>query len=256
VKSRTAALGKRSLATGLVLLALAAVQTERSSQPVRNQPDDYSLVRVRRVRIGHSTSGRPIRATRIGDSSSRHTALVVGVIHGNEQAGNKIVRALMTRRRPRNLTLWIIKDLNPDGSAARTRQNGRGVDLNRNFRRKWRPIGERWDTYYSGPRPFSEPESRAARDFIRKIRPDVTIWYHQAMRLVDRSGRGRRVRRRYARLVDLPLKPIGPLPGTATRWQNYHFRRDVAFVVELPAGELTWAAAKRHARAVRVVGKM
>jgi protein MpaA len=256
MRIRPATLGKRILATALVLSALAGVQPERITRPVINKRDDYSLVSVRRIRIGHSTSGRAIRAIRIGDSSSRHTALVVGVIHGNEPAGKKIVRALMTRRRPRNLTLWIIKDLNPDGSAARTRQNGRGVDLNRNFRRKWRPIGQRWDTYYSGPRPFSEPESRAARDFIRKIRPDVTIWYHQAMRLVDRTGPGRRIRRRYARLVGLPLKPIGPLPGTATRWQNYHFGRDVAFVVELPAGALTWRAAKRHARAVRVVGRM
>jgi protein MpaA len=218
--------------------------------------DDAVPAQVRWRVIGHSTRGRTIRAIGIGDPNSSHTALVVGIIHGNERAGRKIVKALRVRRPPDDLNLWIIPNLNPDGSAAGTRQNGRGVDLNRNFRRKWRRIGERWDTYYSGPRPFSEPESRAARRFILDIRPDVTIWYHQAMRLVDRTGPGRRIRRRYARMVGLPLIRIRPLPGTATRWQNHRFQNDVAFVVELPGGPLTWRAAKRHGRAVRTVGRM
>jgi murein peptide amidase A len=218
--------------------------------------DDAVTARVRWRVIGHSTQGRAIRAIGIGHPDSRHTALVVGIIHGNESAGRRIVKALRARRSPRNLNLWIVPNLNPDGTAAGTRQNGRGVDLNRNFSRKWRRIGRRWDTYYSGPRPFSEPESRAARRFIRSIRPDVTIWYHQAMRLVDRTGPARRIRRRYARMVGLPLEGIRPLPGTATRWQNYNFGRDVAFVVELAGGRLSWRGAKRHAHAVRVVGRM
>jgi murein peptide amidase A len=238
-----------------VILAAGALYSP-VEVPAPRQLDDAVTAQVRRRVIGHTTRGRAIRAIGIGDPSSNHTALVVGIIHGNETAGRKIVRALRVRRPPYDLNMWIIPDLNPDGSAAGTRQNGRGVDLNRNFRRKWRRIGERWDTYYSGPRPFSEPESRAARRFILDIRPDVTIWYHQAMRLVDRTGPGRRIRRRYARMVRLPLISIRPLPGTATRWQNHRFQRDVAFVVELPGGSLTWRAAKRHAWAARTVGRM
>ncbi|MGH2789091.1 MAG: M14 family zinc carboxypeptidase [Actinomycetota bacterium] len=218
--------------------------------------NDAITVRVRWRVIGRSTDGRRIRAIGIGDPHSSRSVLVVGSIHGNEGAGKKIVKALRNQRPPADLNLWIIPDLNPDGSIAGTRQNGRGVDLNRNFRRGWRRLGERWDTYYSGPRPFSEPESRAARRFIIDVHPDLTIWYHQAMRLVDRTGPGRRFRRRYARISGLPLRPIGPLPGTATRWQNHRFKRDVAFVVELPAGALTWRSARRHTRAVRTVGRM
>jgi murein peptide amidase A len=249
-------LGRRAAGTALLLIAFIGVHPDPATRRFTVRPDDYSAARVRGLRIGRSTGGRRIWAIRIGNYSSPHTALAVGLIHGNEPAGQKIVRALKAMRPPRALNLWLVEDLNPDGSAAGTRQNGRGVDLNRNFRRKWRPIGEPWDTYYSGPRPFSEPESRAARDFIRRIRPDVTIWYHQAMNRVDRTGPGRRIRRRYARLVGLPFRSIGPLPGTAPRWQNYRFSRDVAFVVELPEGALTWREAKRHARAVRVVGRM
>ena len=202
----------------VVIVAGDLHRSVESSRPP--QLRDAITLQVRRRVIGHSTGGRAIRAIGIGNPSSEHTALVVGVIHGNEQAGRKIVKALRVHHSPHNLNLWIIPDLNPDGSAAGTRQNGRGVDLNRNFRRKWRRMGQPWDTYYSGPRPFSEPESRAGRRFISNIRPDVTIWYHQAMRLVDRTGRGRRIRRRYARIANLPLISIRPLPGTATRWQT------------------------------------
>jgi murein peptide amidase A len=58
--------------------------------------------------------------------------VVVGCIHGNETAGIAIANAL-ERLSPRDLDLWIVADLNPDGAAADTRQNAHGVDLNRNF---------------------------------------------------------------------------------------------------------------------------
>jgi protein MpaA len=215
-----------------------------------------SMAPAGRQRIGRSVRGRPIYAVRLGDPASHHKVLVVGCIHGNECAGKAIVRKLRRTTLPRNLDLWLVPDMNPDGSRAGTRQNGRGVDLNRNFSYRWRRIGERWDTYYSGPRPFSEPESRAARDFVLDHRPDITIWYHQHMSLVVKMQRHRAVQRRYARLANLPLKKLGPLPGTATRWQNHKFPGHIAFVVELPAGSLSKRAVKRHVRAVLAVSRM
>jgi protein MpaA len=209
----------------------------------------------KRVVIGHSRKDRRLRAVRLGNGSAAHTLLVVGCIHGNECAGKAIIRALKRMEMPAYLKIWTVKDMNPDGSAAGTRQNARGVDLNRNFGRKWRRIGKPWDTYHSGKRPFSEPETRAARRLILRRRPDVTIWYHQHMALVARSNR-RDLQARYAKLVGLPLVRLDPLPGTATRWQNHRLKGSTAFVVELRAGTLSRKAAKRHARAVIKVGRM
>ena len=89
------------------------------------------------------------------------------------------------------------------------------------------------------------------RRLVRRVRPDVTIWYHQALRLVDySSGADPALVRAYARRAGLPARRIGFLPGIATRWQNTYFPRSSAFVVELPEGPLSPAAATRHARAV------
>ena len=147
-------------------------------------------------------------------------------------------------------SLW---NLNPDGAAAGTRQNAHGVDLNRNFPDGWRAQGRPFDTYYSGPRPLSEPESRLAARLIRRLRPSVTVWYHQALALVDRGTADPGLVRRYARLAGLPVRRLGFLPGVATRWQNHLLPSAGAFVVELPGGPLSPAGARRHARAVRAV---
>lgn len=241
----------------LVLVAVAAAAlVPPGSDDVRSLEDPSVPVHNRRVRLGKTTEGRVVRAVQVGNPNSEDTVLVVGAVHGNETAGLAIIKALRRKRPVPDADIWIVRDLNPDGRAAGTRQNGRGVDLNRNFGYKWKPIGERWDTFYSGPRRFSEPESRMAKRFILELRPDITIWYHQAMELVDESGGNERIPKRYARLVDLPFVHLKRLPGTATRWQNHTVRKSTSFVVELAAGSLTKRAAKRHARAVVKVARM
>jgi protein MpaA len=204
--------------------------------------------------LGRSAEGRPIVLSRVGDPAAERRALVVGAIHGNETAGRAVVRELRRGGAPPGTELWLIHDLNPDGSAAGTRQNARGVDLNRNFPHRWRAQGRPFDPFHAGTRPLSEPESRLAARLIRRLRPAVTIWYHQALSLVDvSSGADARAARRYARASGLPAKPVGLgfLPGIATRWQNRGHPGTSAFVVELPGGALTPAAARRHARAAR-----
>jgi hypothetical protein len=131
-----------------------------------------------------------------------------------------------------------------------------GVDLNRNFPYRWRRQGGRFSPFYSGPSPFSEPESRAVRRLVRSIGPDITIWYHQALRLVDLgSGADPAIVRAYARRVGLPARTIRFLPGVATRWQNRRFPNTSAFVVELPGNRLAPRAAASHARAVLSVAR-
>ena len=205
------------------------------------------------VPVGHSARGRPIRALRVGSARAPRRVLVVGAIHGSEQAGRAVVRRLRSARAPRGVQLWLIDDLNPDGSAAGTRQNARGVDLNRNFPFGWRAMGVPFDTFYPGPAPLSEPESRATAVLVRRLRPRVTIYYHQMLRLVDRSGGDRVLERLYSQRSGLPLRRVPPLPGTATSWQNHTFPEDSAFVVELPGGRLSRAGVERHARSVLAV---
>jgi murein peptide amidase A len=201
--------------------------------------------------LGYSARGEPIRVHEVGNLESPKRVLVVGCIHGDEHAGFKITRRLLRAAPPRGIDLWVIHNLNPDGYRLGVRQNGRGVDLNRNFRSEWIPIGQPWDPEYSGPYPFSEPESRIARDLIRRIRPDVTIWYHQPQALVRAWGQSRSMARRYARLARMPYRSIPWPHGTAPNWQNHRFPGTAAFVVELAAGPLSARQAERHAHAVR-----
>jgi protein MpaA len=193
--------------------------------------------------LGRSADGRPITAYRVGDPHGI-PVLVVGVIHGNETAGLAIAQAL-ERTSPRDLDLWIVPDLNPDGVADGTRSNAHGVDLNRNFSVRWKPLG---GVYESGPHAFSERESRIARNLILRIHPKVTIWFHQHLDLVWASGGDRRIEKVFARVSGLPYHPMPQLAGSATTWQNNTLKGTTAFVAELPAGPAR--NVQRYVRAV------
>jgi protein MpaA len=212
---------------------------------------------IRRVVIGHSVLGRAIVAWELGaaraDQPGRalRTILVVGCIHGNECAGLAITSALRRQPVPAGVQLWIVPEMNPDGTAAGTRQNARGVDLNRNFPYRWQPISD--PVYDSGPSPVSEPETRTAMTLVRRIRPAVTIWYHQHMDLVELAGGDHGVARRYAQISGLRPTCLTFLSGVETAWSNHTFAGTTSFVVELPAGPVAPDALARHLRAVRAI---
>ena len=200
---------------------------------------------ARTVLLGRSWQGRPIQAIEAGDPSGVRV-LVVGCIHGNETAGIAIARAL-AQLSPRGLDLWIVPDLNPDGVAAGTRQNAHGVDLNRNFPWRWRPMS---GVYESGPRPLSEREARIAHTLILRLHPHLTVWFHQHLDMVWASGGDRRIEKVFARVSGLPYHPMPQLAGSAISWQNNTLRDTTAFAAELPAGQASPAAVKRYVAAV------
>jgi beta-N-acetylhexosaminidase len=202
--------------------------------------------------IGRSTEGRPIRAVRVGSPRARVKLLVVGAMHGNEPAGRAVVDRLRRVKPPRGIALWLIEDANPDGSAAGTRHNAAGVDLNRNFPYRWR---HQDGVYESGPGPASEAETQAIQRFVERERPRITLWYHQALRMVVKSTGDAKLERLYSRRSGLPRRRLPRYHGTAVSWQNTSFRGDTAFVVELPAGPLPAAGVRRHARATLALAK-
>jgi protein MpaA len=202
------------------------------------------------VALGRSAHGRRIDVTAFGDTSARRRVLVVGCIHGTECAGIAVLRRLGGCP-PSGADVWMLDQLNPDGSRQGVRVNGRGVDLNRNFAAGWRPNGIPWDPQYSGPRPWSEPETRIVRRLVRRLRPHVTIWFHQqAQPLVRAWGGSKPAAQRYARLAGLPFHRLPWLAGTAPNWQNHAFPGTSSFVVELPHGALGPSAAVRYAAAI------
>jgi hypothetical protein len=143
-----------------------------------------------------------------------------------------------------------VPNLNPDGYAAHTRQNAHGVDLNRNFGAMWAPVGHRGSLQWSGPRPFSEPETRIARRLILRLRPALTLWFHQPQALVRAWGPSLAAGRRYARLAGVSFRALAWPGGTASNWQNHLRPLETSFVVELPPGPLTPLAARPYARAL------
>jgi protein MpaA len=195
--------------------------------------------------IGHSAQGRELRVTRVGEADAAVNVLVVGDVHGNEPAGEAIVARLRSAD-VGGVAFWLVRTGNPDGRAARTRQNARGVDLNRNFPWRWR--GGARGTYYPGPKAGSEPETQALMRLVRRVRPQLGIYYHQHMGITVRApGADPALQREYARRTGLPLRSLPAYRGTAIGWENHLVRGGSAFVVELKAGR---APAKRHADAV------
>ena len=192
--------------------------------------------------IGTSTRGQPIRAFTLG--SGRPRILVVGCIHGNECAGSVVATRLLHARLSRRGSIIVVQDLNPDGHAAKRRGNARGVDLNRNFPGTWRGIAT------AGPAPASEVETRLAMRLILRLRPDVTIWFHQPQALVRAWGPSVPIARRFARLAGMRFARLRRPPGAATAWQAGAMPASRSFVVELPPGELGIREAGPYVRAI------
>lgn len=181
--------------------------------------------------IGKSVKGRPIYAYHVGDPEASVTAVAISTMHGNEPRTRQILNAIRDGRKVKGLDLWVIPTVNPDGLARGTRKNARGVDLNRNFPYKWAKLT---GNYYSGPRPASEPETRALMRFFDEIRPRFVVSFHQPLHGVDvstRSTRGFAIR--LADGLDLPRKRFtcgGTCHGTFTMWFNRKYDKKAVTV--------------------------
>src|ERR1700712_3321234 len=119
----------------------------------------YASIQVENV--GRSAGGGPHRVKQVGNPLLPGRVLLFGCVHGDECAARGIEPESNGCPDP-DSSLFIVPNLDPDG---------RAVALNRNSAAAWRPIGRRGDLQYSGPRPFSEPESRLAAAIIGQLQP-------------------------------------------------------------------------------------
>ncbi len=177
-----------------------------------------------KVLVGRSVRGRKIWAVRQGNPLAVTVLLSVGQMHGSEPAGLRVTDRVRRRAISEDVDyqLWTIRTMNPDGAARTNRYNSRGVDLNRNFPGTWSA-----SQYRSGRRAGSEPETRAMMRFIKRLRPDGVLSFHQPWDMVLSvcDQRSAYWVRKSAQLIGLP-QPGRPskcgnwLPGTMNRWTS------------------------------------
>jgi protein MpaA len=195
----------------------------------------------RRV-LGHSVQGRPILAWHLGHPG-RKKVVLIAVMHGDEPAPRRILTDLRDGPPVHRLNLWVVPVYNPDGLAHHTRKNAHGVDPNRNYPYKWiRQDG----VYESGPKPASEPETRAMMRFLSRVRPAYILSFHQPLHAVDVTTRPR-FSRRVARALGLPTSSLdcgSSCHGTMTMWFNHKFR---GFALTVEYGPAPSAARLRAA---------
>jgi hypothetical protein len=129
--------------------------------------------------IGYSVEGRPIELW--SDPAGPNGTLIVGGIHGDESAAVPLVREFAP---PRGHPVALLPLANPDGVARASRYNARGVDINRNAGFDWRADSAE----PAGDAPWSEPETRALREFVLNWRPAKIIALHWALAEIDADG--------------------------------------------------------------------
>jgi len=167
----------------------------RSTEIVAQTPTPFILPNGQRaVVIGYSVSGRPIEVYTFGTGEKQR--MIVAGIHGGYEwntiaLADELIKYISENPEviPGDVTLYILRNLNPDGAARdhgiEGRVNDHGVDLNRNFPVNWVRDWDRrgcWDLGPStgGSGPGSEPETRALMAFMQTQKIEALISYHSA----------------------------------------------------------------------------
>ena len=206
-----------------VLLLLNGCVGFHPLHPKWNQPDEPAPVVDASVRavpespwqvIGQSHQGRPLRIRRIGNGPRR--VIWVGGIHGDEREGaiSTAELPLAFSRLPGALgqvTLTILEDVNPDGTALHRRGNAEGIDLNRNY-----PASNFLAGPNFGERPLDQPEAKVLHDLILAERPHLVIVAHSWRKdhFINFDGPSEHLARRFGELSGYAVVPSENIHGT------------------------------------------
>jgi hypothetical protein len=222
--------GRRGLAAALLTFALLPTFLLLPSSPTTAAGGRPAVI-GHKV-LGKTVQGRKIVAWHLGEPGKMKVVLIA-VMHGDEQVPRRILTNLRDGPKVHGIDLWVVPTYNPDGAAHHTRKNAHGVDLNRNYPFKWRNLD---GVYESGPKPKSEPETRAMMKFLSKVRPAYILSFHQPLHAVDITERPK-FSKRVARALGLPMSRLtcgSTCHGTMTMWFNHRFK-GFALTVEYAA---------------------
>jgi carboxypeptidase T len=170
--------------------------------------------------IGKSIEGRDILALRISsnlDKASQKPGIIfMGGHHAREHLSVEtpllLVKRLLSEYKNQNAMamniieyrdLHIIPAVNPDGmeydiaankykywrkNRAKNNNGTYGVDLNRNYGYQWGTGGSSQDQgsdIYMGPKPFSEPETQAIKNYVEKnTNLSILLSFHTFSKLI------------------------------------------------------------------------
>ncbi|UCF62117.1 MAG: hypothetical protein JSV37_05335 [Anaerolineaceae bacterium] len=197
---------KQLEASGEASQSLATVQPTGSPPPSETptvipttNPDPTSTVTqvpfsLGPIVIGHSVQGRPLEVYQFGSGPIKR--MIIAGIHGGYEwntiaLADQLITILPGRRDliPQDVTLFILRSLNPDGDhrghGIYGRTNENEVDLNRNWPAYWQaewPQQGCWNLLptTAGTFPASEPETQALMQFLLNQHVDALINYHSA----------------------------------------------------------------------------
>ena len=153
--------------------------------------------------IGKTVQGREIKVLRMGGGSGKPGVLLMGTHHAREHISTEVPLQIgswlaANAKDPgvagmlKNRDIYILPVVNPDGveydiadgryrwqrkNMRKNPDGSTGVDLNRNYGYAWGQGGASTSPgseTYRGPEAFSEPETKAVRDFL-KSHPNITV---------------------------------------------------------------------------------
>jgi murein peptide amidase A len=192
---------------------------------------------------GTSAGGHPLWVRTWGQGGGG--VLFHAAIHGDEPLGAfcliKLAEELDAAPPARQVTIWPV--VNPDGYLAGRKNNGRNVDLNRNFAASnWQP--DLGPGYFPGKQPGSEPETQALTAWIDANPPARIVTLHSPFRMVNYDGPAREVAERMSALNGYPITEEMGYPTPGSFGTLYGVERGVPVItLEIPrmTNDQAWA---------------
>lgn len=222
------------------------VEQMKSLPGVYSQQDlEVLCKKMQRLEDCQSKDGVPIyHYERKGSDKNPKRIFAKALIHGDESMAGTMARAWMLRLEkidPRN-TWRVIPVANPDGWKAKTRTNGRGVDLNRNFPTAdwenqaiayWKKQARSDPRRYPGEDSASEIETKCLLKHFEEFKPDFLISVHTPLAVLDFDGPKLKS---VPAFKPLPWRALGNFPGSLGRYM-WADRRVPVLTIELKGNE-------------------